>query len=66
MKEIVYKTDVIPNTAQIISLYINSGLKRPVEDKNRIKRMFANSNLIVTAWLIRKQPAAISRTGGTL
>lgn len=49
-KEIVYKTNVMPNAEQIISLYIDAGLKRPVEDKNRIEKMFANSNLIVTAW----------------
>lgn len=50
IEEIVYKTDVIPTTAQIISLYIDADLKRPLEDKNRIKKMFINSNLVVTAW----------------
>ncbi len=49
-KETTYRSDVIPNVDQIMDLYINAGLKRPVEDRDRIKKMFANSNLIITAW----------------
>jgi predicted N-acetyltransferase YhbS len=45
-----YNFDVIPNTEQIIELYRNAGLPRPVDDEQRIKAMFANSNLVVTAW----------------
>lgn len=48
--EIIYKIDIIPRLELIISLYIDAGLKRPVEDKCRIEKMFVNSNLIVTAW----------------
>lgn len=46
----MYKTDIIPDIEHIIALYIDAGLKRPVENKNRIKKMFMNSNLVVTAW----------------
>ena len=48
--EIVYKTDTTPATAAIIELYNSSGINRPVNDKERIAKMYANSNLIVTAW----------------
>jgi len=49
-KEITYRTDIVPDSELIINLYIDAGLKRPVEDKNRIERMFNSSNLIITAW----------------
>ncbi len=49
-KEITYRKDMVPDSELIINLYIDAGLKRPVEDKNRIERMFNSSNLIITAW----------------
>ncbi len=48
--EINYKFNIIPNTDQIITLYKSSGINRPVEDEQRIKKMYDNSNLVVTAW----------------
>lgn len=48
--EIVYKTDIIPAAEQVIELYENAGLKRPTHDKERISKMYENSNLVVTAW----------------
>jgi N-acetylglutamate synthase-like GNAT family acetyltransferase len=48
--EIVYKTGITPTPEQIIELYNNAGLPRPTNDPERIKKMFDNSNLIVTAW----------------
>ena len=48
--EIIYKFDIVPSPDQIIKLYDQSGLPRPTADKDRIKIMFENSNLIVTAW----------------
>jgi GNAT superfamily N-acetyltransferase len=47
---IQYKTDVIPETSAIIALYDNAVLTRPTNDKERIAKMYANSNLVVTAW----------------
>jgi len=48
--EIAYKLDTIPDTGIIIELYNSSGINRPTTDKERITKMYSNSNLIVTAW----------------
>lgn len=48
--EIVYKTEITPTVQQIVELYENAGLPRPTNDVERIKSMFENSNVIVTAW----------------
>lgn len=48
--KITYKFDVVPTAQQVIELYNNAGLPRPTDDPQRIKAMFENSNLIVTAW----------------
>src|SRR5215207_11735877 len=48
--EIIYKTTVRPKTEMIIDLYNSSGINRPTTDHDRIAKMYANSNLIVTAW----------------
>ncbi|MEO6548741.1 MAG: GNAT family N-acetyltransferase [Ferruginibacter sp.] len=47
---IEYKSDIIPTAEQVIELYNEAGLPRPTKDPERIKKMFENSNLIVTAW----------------
>jgi len=52
--EITYKLDLIPDAEKIIDLYKSSGINRPIADKERITKMYANSNLIVTAWDISK------------
>lgn len=48
--EITYQTDVIPEINSIIDLYKSSGIIRPVSDFQRIARMYAHANLVVTAW----------------
>jgi N-acetylglutamate synthase-like GNAT family acetyltransferase len=48
--EIEYSTDKKPTADQVIELYDNAGLPRPTNDKERIQKMFDNSDLIVTAW----------------
>ncbi len=48
--EINYKTGIIPTAEQIIELYDNAGLPRPTNNMERIKKMFENSNLVITAW----------------
>ena len=48
--EISYRSDIIPETEVIIDVYDNSGINRPTCDKERIAKMYANSNLVVTAW----------------
>ena len=48
--EIIYKTGLVPDVEEIIAVYKSSGINRPVEDKKRIKQMYAQSNLVLTAW----------------
>ena len=48
--EIHYRTDQTPTAEQVIALYENAGLPRPIHDPERIQAMYENSNLIVTAW----------------
>lgn len=48
--ELVYRYDVIPTPEQVIELYGNAGLPRPIHDRERIKVMYESSNLVVTAW----------------
>ena len=48
--EITYKLDTTPETELIIDLYNSLGINRPTTDTERISKMYANSNLIVTAW----------------
>ncbi len=48
--DITYSLDKRPMADEIIELYDNAGLPRPTVDKERIQKMFDNSNLIVTAW----------------
>jgi N-acetylglutamate synthase-like GNAT family acetyltransferase len=48
--EITYRTDITPETSQIIDVYNSSGINRPTSDKERIAKMYSNANLIVTAW----------------
>ena len=50
MNEINYKINAPIETAQIIELYRNCGLPRPIDDEQRITEMFANSNLVISAW----------------
>ncbi len=48
--DITYHFDIKPTAEAIIELYENAGLPRPTNDKDRIEKMYNNSNLIVTAW----------------
>jgi len=48
--DIIYRSDIVPETMQVTSLYKISGLNRPVDDEARIAEMYRNSNLIITAW----------------
>ncbi|TPG72093.1 GNAT family N-acetyltransferase [Hymenobacter nivis] len=47
---VTYHLDRLPTTEQIIDLYVSAGLARPTHDAPRIAQMYANSNLIATAW----------------
>lgn len=47
---ITYCFDKRPLADEVIELYDNAGLPRPTSDKERIQKMFDNSNLVITAW----------------
>lgn len=47
---ITYQSGITPTTAAITALYASAGLNRPIDDADRIRRMYAHSNLIITAW----------------
>jgi N-acetylglutamate synthase-like GNAT family acetyltransferase len=48
--EIIYKSDIQPEIEQIIELYNSSGINRPTANIERTKKMYSNSNLLITAW----------------
>ncbi|AWL78802.1 GNAT family N-acetyltransferase [Capnocytophaga canimorsus] len=54
MREIIYKKDYVPETMQIIEVYQSSGIRRPIDNVARIEKMYANSNIIITAWENKK------------
>ncbi|GIM50880.1 GNAT family N-acetyltransferase [Capnocytophaga stomatis] len=54
MRTITYKKGYVPETMQIIEIYQSSGIKRPIDDIGRIEKMYANSNIIITAWENKK------------
>lgn len=47
---IVYRRNMPLAVADVIRVYRSSGIKRPVDDADRIERMFAGANLTVSAW----------------
>lgn len=47
---ITYKTNSKVEPHQLADLFRSSGLRRPVDDLGRIKRMIDNANLLITAW----------------
>ena len=49
MNNIRYEIGVIPEVSEIIELYNKSGIRRPTKDNARIAKMYANSNLVITA-----------------
>ena len=48
--EIMYRSDHMPTVDQVIDLYNHAGLPRPTNDPDRIRKMFDNATLVVTAW----------------
>jgi GNAT superfamily N-acetyltransferase len=50
MKDITYRTDAQLDPQAVIALYRDAGLPRPVDDEARIRLMFENSNVVVSAW----------------
>ncbi|MEQ1882231.1 MAG: GNAT family N-acetyltransferase [Burkholderiales bacterium] len=47
---IEYRQNFPLDPADVIRVFDSSGIKRPTADPARISRMFANSNLVLSAW----------------
>ena len=47
---ITYKVNSRIEAHQLAELFQLSGIKRPVNDLNRVKKMLDNANLTITAW----------------
>jgi predicted N-acetyltransferase YhbS len=50
MTTISFKLNIALNSNDVSSLFIASGIKRPVDDLERLQRMVDNSNLTISAW----------------
>ena len=48
--DIKYRVGILPPVEQIVELYDKAGLPRPTADQDRIRKMYENSNLVLTAW----------------
>jgi len=48
--DITYKLDIIPDTDAVITVYESSGINRPTKNKARITKMYANADVVATAW----------------
>ncbi|KWU55613.1 GNAT family N-acetyltransferase [Priestia megaterium] len=47
---ITYKTNVSIRAEQAAEVFVHSGIKRPVQDLDRIQRMLDHASLTITAW----------------
>ncbi|MGK0137932.1 MAG: putative N-acetyltransferase YhbS [Algoriphagus sp.] len=45
-----YKVNISISTEEICRIYESSGINRPTNDKVRIQKMYAQSNLVISAW----------------
>jgi len=50
MPAIEYRHNFPLEAADVAAVFDNSGIRRPTKDLARIERMFANANLILSAW----------------
>jgi GNAT superfamily N-acetyltransferase len=52
MSEIQYRNDLKISSSEFIDILNRStlGLRRPVEDSDRIEKMLAHGNILITAW----------------
>ncbi len=50
MIEIEYRQNFALAAADIAAVFVASGIRRPSADLARIERMFAHSNLVISAW----------------
>jgi GNAT superfamily N-acetyltransferase len=50
MQDIGYRSDCRITGQQLASVFRRSGIRRPVEDLDRMEQMLAHGNLLITAW----------------
>lgn len=50
MPEIIYKDTKEVEAEDVAKVFMRSGIKRPFEDTERIRKMIANADIIITAW----------------
>jgi GNAT superfamily N-acetyltransferase len=48
--EIEYQINIPLSSKQVSEVFISSGIKRPVNDLNRIQRMIDNADINISAW----------------
>lgn len=48
--QIKYKTNAKLRTEDIIAVFNASGIRRPTDDPLRIRKMFDNAGLVISAW----------------
>lgn len=48
--KITYKKDAIIKAEELSILFKSSGIKRPVNDLDRLQRMIENADVLITAW----------------
>ena len=48
--KITYQLNKIPTPQQIVEVYENAGLPRPTRDIERIRKMYENADVVVSAW----------------
>lgn len=51
INNIHYKTNIRPEISAIIAVYESSGINRPINEVERIQKMYEHANLIVSAWV---------------
>lgn len=57
---ITYKINAPLEAAEVAEIFKSSGIKRPVDDLNRISKMIANADVLVSAW-DGENPVGIAR-----
>jgi N-acetylglutamate synthase-like GNAT family acetyltransferase len=50
MIQIEYRHNISLAAADVAAVFESSGIRRPTTDLARIERMFANANLVISAW----------------
>lgn len=47
---ISYKSGIVPDVDHVIELFIKTQMPRPINDRDRTRKMLENADLIWTAW----------------